>query len=106
MFLTREQQTHCIEILHSRRHKGLRHRSGCDHTRHGVPVADGLSHGDDVWHKVFSLKLEGPEVRSDAAKAHLNLIGNKNASRFADVPVEGRYVRIQSQTQEDSGDGP
>lgn len=53
-----------------------------------MTVADRLPHCDDVRYKVFSLKLEGPEVGADTPKAHLHLIGDENAPCLADVPVE------------------
>ncbi|TNN83942.1 hypothetical protein EYF80_005813 [Liparis tanakae] len=42
----------------------------------------------DIGHKVLPLKLEGPEVGANTAKAHLDFISNENASCLADMPVE------------------
>ena len=82
--------SHRVEILHSGRHEDLRHLFGRHHAGHGVAVADGLPHGDDVGHVVLPLKLEGPEVGADAPEAHLDLVGDDEAPRLTDVSVKGR----------------
>lgn len=78
-----------VEILHPGGGEGLGHLSGRDHAGHGVAVTDGLPHCDDVGNEVFPLKLEGPEVRADAAEAHLDFIGDEDASCFMNVPEDG-----------------
>lgn len=65
-----------------------------------MAVADRLPHGDDVGRKVLPLKLEGPEVGADTAEAHLDFIGDENATCFMDMSVEGRRTRRQKQSHE------
>lgn len=56
-----------------------------------MSVSNGLPHGDDVGDEVGSLKLEGPEMAANAAEAHLDLIGDDDASGPAHVS-EGSEV--------------
>lgn len=79
--------THRVEILDAGGFEGPGHSLGCGHARDGVAVANGLAHGDNVGDKVFSLQLEGPEVLAYSAKAHLNLVCDKEPSGPVDVPV-------------------
>lgn len=79
--------THRIEVLDTGGFKCSRHSLGCGHAGDRVAIANGLAHGDNVRDKVFPLQLEGPEVFAYSAKAHLNLVCNKDPSSFADVPV-------------------
>lgn len=79
--------THRVEVLDASGLKCPRHSLGCGHTGYGVAVANGLAHGDNVGDEVFSLELEGPEVLAYTAKAHLNLICDKDPSGLVDVPV-------------------
>lgn len=53
-----------------------------------MAVAYRLSHGDNVGDKIFSLKLERPEVGADTPKAHLDFISNEDAPGLADVPAD------------------
>lgn len=80
--------TYRVEILHPGRGEGLGHLRGRDHAGHRVSVSHRLPHGDDVGDKVVPLKLEGPEMAANAAEAHLDLIGDDNASGPADVPAD------------------
>lgn len=58
-----------------------------------MSVSNRLPHGDDVGDEVGSLKLEGPEMAANAAEAHLDLIGDDDASGPAHVSeVEGSGV--------------
>lgn len=77
--------SYCVEVLHPRLEEGLCYLSGGDHARHGVAVADGLSHGNNVGHKVLALQLESPEVGANTPETHLDLIGNENAARLVDM---------------------
>lgn len=79
--------THRIEVLDTGGFKCPRHSLGCGHAGYRVAIANGLAHGDNVRDKVFPLQLEGPEVFAYAAKAHLNLVCDKDPSGPADVPV-------------------
>lgn len=54
-----------------------------------MSVANGLPHGDDVGDEVRPLQLEGPEMAADAAEAHLDLIGDDDASGPAHVSADG-----------------
>lgn len=78
--------THRVEVLDASAFKCPRHSLGCGHAGYRVAVANGLAHGDNVRDKVFPLQLEGPEVLAYSAKAHLNLICDKDPSGPADVP--------------------
>lgn len=80
--------SYCIEILHARGGEGLCHLSARHHAGHGVAVTDGLPHRHDVGDEVVSLQLKGPEVRANAAKAHLHLISDEDAACFTNVPVD------------------
>ena len=83
--------THRIEVLNAGGFKRPRHGLGCGHAGYRVAIANGLAHGDNVGDKVFPLQLEGPEVLAHSAKAHLNLVCDKDPSGPADVPaVEDR----------------
>lgn len=85
--------THRVEVFDAGGFKCPCHSLGCGHTGYGVAIADGLAHGDDVRDKVFSLQLEGPEVLAHSAKAHLNLVCDKDPSSPVDVPVaEERWL--------------
>lgn len=79
--------THRIEVLDTGGLKCSCHSLGCGHAGYRVAIANGLAHGDNVRDEVFPLQLEGPEVLADSAKAHLNLVCNKDPSSLADVPV-------------------
>lgn len=47
-----------------------------------MTIADWLSHGHNVRHKVFPLKLEGPEVGAHTAESHLDFVRNENTPRL------------------------
>lgn len=79
--------THRVEVLDAGGFKCPRHSMCCGHTGYRVAIANRLAHGDNVGDKVFPLQLEGPEVLAYSAKAHLNLVCNKDPSGPADVPV-------------------
>lgn len=79
--------THRVEVLDAGGFKCPCYSLGCGHAGHRVAIANGLAHGDNVGDKVFPLQLEGPEVLAHSAKAHLNLICNKDPSGLVDVPV-------------------
>lgn len=82
-----EALTHRVEVLDAGGFKCPCHSLGCGHAGYGMAIANGLAHGDDVGDKVFSLQLEGPEVLAHSAKAHLNLVCDKDPSGPVDVPV-------------------
>lgn len=79
--------THRVEVLDAGGFKCPGHSLCCGHTGYRVAIAYGLAHGDNVGDEVFPLQLEGPEVLAYSAKAHLNLVCNKDPSGPADVPV-------------------
>lgn len=79
--------THRVEVLNASGFEGPCHSLGCGHAGYRVAIANGLAHGDNVGDKVFSLQLEGPEVLAYSAKAHLNLVCDKDPSGPVDVPV-------------------
>lgn len=82
-----------VEILHPGGGEGLGHLGGRDHAGHRVSVSNRLPHGDDVGDEVGALQLEGPEMAADAAEAHLDLIGDDDASGPAHVSAgEGSEV--------------
>lgn len=96
--------THRVEVLDASGLKCPRHSLGCGHTGYGVAVANGLAHGDNVGDEVFSLELEGPEVLAYTAKAHLNLICDKDPSGLVDVPVaEDKWLTGGGLQEEGSG---
>lgn len=84
--------SYCVEVLHSGGHEGLCHLPGRDHTWHGVAVANRFPHSDNVWHKVLSLELKGPEVGADPPEAHLDLIRDKNTPCLVDMSVNVQSV--------------
>lgn len=93
MLLCPRAFTHRVEILDAGGFKGPCHSLGCGHAGYRVTIANRLAHGDDVRDKVFSLQLEGPEVLAYSAKAHLNLVCDKEPSSPVDVPVaEDRWL--------------
>lgn len=53
-----------------------------------MTVANRLSHGDNVRHKVLSLKLESPEVGADTPKAHLDFISDENTPCLVDMSAD------------------
>lgn len=79
--------THRVEVLDAGGFKCPCHSLGCGHAGYRVAVANALAHGDNVGDKVFPLQLEGPEVLAYSAKAHLNLVCDKDPSSPVDVPV-------------------
>lgn len=79
--------THRVEVLDASGFKCPRYSLGSGHAGYWVAIANGLAHGDNVGDKVFPLQLEGPEVLAYSAKAHLNLVCDKDPSGLADVPV-------------------
>lgn len=51
-----------------------------------MSIAHRFGHGHDIWNDL--VRLKGPVVGANAAKAHLNLIGNRDTSGIADNPIE------------------
>lgn len=70
-----------IEIFHPGTAEGFCDFFGCYHACHWVAIAHGFSHCDNVWNEVFTMHLEAPEMFPNSAKAHLNFVGYKHASR-------------------------
>jgi len=71
-----------VEILHAIV-KGIGNfRSGHD-SSHGMTVANGFAHGDDVGNTALGLKR--PEVGSWSAESHLDLVRNADATASADM---------------------
>lgn len=81
--------TYCVEIIDASVFEAFRDGRGGNDSGHGVAVAHGLPHGDDIRHDVFPVQLERPHMASDPAKPDLNLVGDAQAAVFPNVPVDG-----------------
>ena len=78
-----------VEVLHSVC-EALRDLGRGDDGAQWMPVPHGLAHGHDVGHDALS--LEGPEVASHAAEAHLDLVADAHAAVLAHQGVCRREV--------------